>query len=93
MATNATVAIKVTYETLNPGNSAIQTEIWTIPVSVGKKLVRRMKAAGVITPGGYWKENLVKPLNRAVRTKKKSFEVRTAGFSTSELNGWLQEIT
>ena len=77
-----------TYTTQFPGNTALQTEVWTLTIAEGKT------ACGVLDTrlGSYWHVNLAKPLRRAIRAKAATVTVYTAGFSTGELSNVLAAI-
>ena len=73
-----------TYKIANKGNTAIQCEVWQVPIEAAKKLSKEMRANGQAGPGSYWENNFVRPVRRAVRAKAAFVGIRTAGFSTGE---------
>lgn len=74
-----------TYFTQHPGNLAIQTEVWTLPLAEAKAALTYLDTR----KGGYWERVVLKPYRRTVRTKAETVRVYTAGFSTSELSNAL----
>lgn len=74
-----------TYTTQNPGNLAIQTEVWTLSIEEAKAVQGFLDTR----KGGYWENHLVKPYRRAKRAKADVVKVYTAGFSSSALSNAL----
>lgn len=74
-----------TYTTANPGNTALQTEVWTLTLAEAKAVL----AALDTHKGSYWDAVVVQPTRRAQRAKAPSVRVYTAGFSTGELSNAL----
>lgn len=73
-----------TYKISHKGNTALQCEIWAVPIAIAKKLSKEMRANGEAGAGTYWEHAFVKPVRRAVRAKAETVGIRTAGFSTGE---------
>ncbi len=80
--------MKATYQVANRGNSALQTEVWAIPMSIAKKLVSRMDCR----IGTYWQATLKRPFNIAKRQGQVAVRIYTGGFSTGELSNVLQAV-
>ena len=74
-----------TFITQNPGNTAIQTEVWTLTTDEAKAAQAFLNTE----KGSYWDNNLVKPWRRARRAKAETVKIYTAGFSTSGLSNAL----
>ena len=74
-----------TYITRNPGNLAIQTEVWTLSIAEAKTVQAHLD----VRKGTYWESNLVKPYRRARRAHAETVTVYTAGFSSGELSNAL----
>ena len=77
-----------TYTTQFPGNTALQTEVWTLTIAEAKAASNALDTR----IGSYWHTNLTKPLRRASRAKVATVTVYTAGFSTGELGNVLAAI-
>jgi hypothetical protein len=80
-----------TFTVSNPGNLAIQTEVWTLPLPAAKAAVAVAKKNGDIRPGSYWAAHLARPVAAASRRKESTVKLYTAGFSTTELCAILLE--
>lgn len=78
-----------TYTIQNPGNLAIQTEVWTLSIDEAKAV----QAFLDVRKGTYWESTLTKPYRRARRAKSETVTVYTAGFSTGELSNALFQLT
>jgi hypothetical protein len=86
MTTTQTQETKtMTIETLHAGNSAIETQKFTISIRDAKVIRAYMKRELGISNGSYWHTNFVRPVNIAVRRKQDTVTVYTAGFGSSEL--------
>ena len=70
-----------TYTISNPGNTALQTEVWTLTQAEAKATIPLLHCAS----GSYWADVILKPYRRAIRAKAATVQVYTAGFSTGEL--------
>lgn len=81
--------MNATFKTSHPGNLAIETQVWTIPTEIAKKVVASMKADGMLTPGAYWTDVIAKPTRKAVRAKVDAVKVYTGGFSTGNLSNYI----
>lgn len=79
-----------TYRTCNRGNLAIERDIWSIPVSIGKQFIKTFPDECGI--GHYWYYAIAKPTRQSVRAKLENVRVSTAGFSSSELYQKLVEL-
>lgn len=77
-----------TVTTSYKGNTALETQVWTIPVKAA------LEAAGELgaRPGSYWEANLAKPARKAKRAKLDTVRVFTAGFSSGELSNVLFSV-
>lgn len=69
-----------TYRTLSPGNTALESQVWTLTIEEAKDVL------GIIDnrAGTYWETHLLKPYKRACRTKADTLTVETAHFTTGE---------
>ena len=74
-----------TYRIQFPGNTALQTEIWTLALAEAKAVTGLLGCP----KGSYWETTLAKPTRRATRQHAATVRVYTAGFSTSELSNAL----
>ena len=70
-----------TYTTQNPGNLAIQQEVWTLSIPEAKAAMKLLDCH----QGTYWGRTLATPCRRAVRAKADYVRVYTGGFLTGEL--------
>ena len=77
-----------TYRISYPGNTALQQEVWNIPLHEAKAALALLQPS----KGSYWESNLLKPYRRAVRAKQEHVRVYTAGFSSSELSNVLFNV-
>jgi hypothetical protein len=75
----------MTVETLHAGNSAIETQKFTLSINDAKLIRAYMKRELGVSNGSYWHTNFVRPVNIAVRRKQNTVTVYTAGFGSSEL--------
>lgn len=80
--------MKATYQTANPGNRAIEAQIFSIPVAAARLVVKELRCE----PGTYWEAKVLKPMRRAIRAKLDSFSVSVGGFSTGELANALRSV-
>lgn len=71
-----------TYMTLYPGNTALQTDLWTLTIAEAEAATRLLRC----TLWSPWRARLRKPLRRAKRAKAQTVRVETAHFSTGELS-------
>jgi hypothetical protein len=71
-----------TYTTQYPGNTALQTEVWTLTPAEAKAAMHVLDCH----MGSYWHTNLAKPYRRACRAHAKTVRIYTAHFSTGELS-------
>lgn len=85
------MSLSASFVVLSPGNLAIQTEAWTVPVEAAKAVRAVAKRMGRLTPGGYWAAHLGRPVNVAVRTGAEVVKLYTAGFTTPELCAMFRE--
>src|SRR5262245_27394227 len=74
-----------TYTIQYPGNTALETQIWTLTLAEAKTVLDLMHPE----PGTFWDTELQKPYRRAKRAKAATVRVRTAHFSTSEFSNAL----
>jgi hypothetical protein len=77
--------LMATYTKQYPGNTALQTEAWTLSLAEAAAVLPLLD----VRKGTYWEASLLKPLRRAKRAKASAVRVYTAGFSTSELSNVL----
>jgi len=82
-----------TFTVSYPDNTALRTEVFTIPMAAAEKIVKGDDNIGKpCYPGSYWENNLAKPYRRARRAKAESVKVYTSGFGTSNLINLLLNI-
>ena len=74
-----------TYTTQYPGNTALQTEVWTLTLPEAKALLAELPCP----KGSYWETTVARPYRRACRAKAATVRVYTAGFSSGELSNAL----
>ena len=74
-----------TYYVSNPGNTAIQQEVWMLTMDEAKQAI----AAFDTRLGTYWHSNLMQPYRRAWRKDAETVRIYTSGFSTGELSNVL----
>ena len=67
-----------TVKTLHPGNTALQTEVWTLSLAEAGRVACILDCR----TGTYWHEHLIKVVNRARRARSETVVIWTAGFST-----------
>jgi hypothetical protein len=75
-----------TYTVQHPGNTALQTEVWTLTLD---EAFRACHCLAPIAKGSYWEANLAKPYRRAKRQYLSTLRVYTAGFRSGELSNVL----
>jgi hypothetical protein len=80
--------MQATYKIAHRGNLAIQTEVVDVPVQAAKAAFKVLD----VTPGSYWHSNLAKPTRRAVREKRDTVRIYSAGFSTGTLANALAQV-
>ena len=71
-----------TVKTMHPGNTAIQTEVWTLTLDEAF----RVSCILDCRTGTYWHANLFTVYTRAKRAKSDTVVIWTAGFSTGEFS-------
>lgn len=76
---------------LNKGNTAIQEEKWQIPLVVAQSVLKANKNNEEFKTGGYW-HPFAKNVRRCARQKSEVVITYTAGFSSSELARFLDDI-
>ena len=92
MATKTTENMTVTYRNIDVHNLAIGGTSWDIGVGAGRKLVKFLDETGQNRVGSYWNEHITRAFRRAVRAKRETFNVWTAGFATADLSNFLHNI-
>jgi hypothetical protein len=71
-----------TYTIAHPGNTALQTEIWTLTLPEAVRVCRLLRCVKV--NGTYWDATLGKPTRAAKHRNAPTVTISTAGFSTGE---------
>ena len=74
-----------TVKTRHRGNTALQTEMWTLPVDEAVRVSRVLDCR----TGTYWYTNFWTVYLRATRAKSTTVVIWTAGFSTSDFSNAL----
>jgi hypothetical protein len=74
-----------TYMTIHPGNTALQTEIWTLTLAEAKAVLPTLDTQ----PGSYWYFTVAQPYRRARKDKATAVRVHTAGLSSGEFSNAL----
>lgn len=65
---------------------------WAISMTAAKAVYEYLKELGELAPGMYWESQYAREYRSAVRRKLPFMMIRTAGFSTSELNNRMAEV-
>lgn len=77
-------AVKMHMKTLDKGNAAIETHVWTLSIGEGRVLRAHLRQTGRAGKGSYWYEHAIRPVNRAVYHRRTDLTIVTAGFPSSE---------
>ena len=74
-----------TVKTLHAGNTALQTDVWTLEYAEVERVMRLLDCR----TGGFWDSTIAKVYRRARRAKAPRLVLWTTGFSTGELSNAL----
>ena len=72
--------MQATIRTSNRGNTALQSETFTLPIQLAEKAIKFLDTR----PGCYW-ESAAKAVRRAKRAKETTVKLYTAGFGSCDL--------